>query len=185
MARDKITLVRLLKDDLIALEQFFRLCIQTVMINEGFEDIEAFVNEEVVEKMNFVQSDLYSNGDKHFFLIAKKEREIVGTIAYGPAGDLIDQLSEGAYKAYGEIGSVFVHPERHNQGIGSLMLNAMYLALMGRGIKTFCLDSGYTIAKQIWTGKFGEPNIISKDQWGEGYDHYIWKINLDQVTIEI
>jgi len=50
-------------------------------------------------------------------------------------------------------------------------------------IDEFCLDSGYTIAKQIWTKKLGEPNIVKKDFWGEGYDHFIWYRKLKDIII--
>lgn len=183
MCKDKIVLLRPKHEDLGALEAFFKLCIHSVMVAEKIENIETFVNEEVAEKMSFIKNDLDFEGRKHFFLLAKREHEIIGTIAYGPAGPLIDQLSKGAYKAYGEIGSVFVHPKAHNQGIGSLMLNAMYLILLGRGVNTFTLDSGYTIAKKIWTGKLGKPDIIARDHWGEGYDHYVWCRNIDEISI--
>jgi len=183
MCRDKITLFRPTQDDLGALEDFFKLCLHSVTLTEGLEDNDTFVLEEVADKMKSIKNDLESDGQTHFFLIAKREGEIIGTIAYGPTGSIIDQLSNGAYSNYGEIGSVFVHPELHNRGIGSLMLNCMYLILLGRGIKTFTLDSGYTIAKKIWTSKLGEPNIIAKDYWGEGYDHYVWCRNIDEISI--
>ena len=117
--------------------------------------------------------------------MAKSDEKILGTIAYGPAGSLIVELSNGAYDKYGEIGSVLVHPDYHNQGIGTLMLNAMYLVMLGKGITSFCLDSGYTIAKKIWTKKLGTPNIISKDHWGEGFDHYVWFRSLDDIEISL
>ncbi|MBF4692370.1 GNAT family N-acetyltransferase [Fusibacter ferrireducens] len=183
MSGDKIALLRPMQADLEELEQFFTRCIHSVLIDEGLKDIEAFVTDEVSEKMKFVQSDLDSEGRTYFFLLAKKDQKIIGTIAYGPAGALINELSKGVYSTYGEIGSVFVHPDQHNRGIGSSMLNAMYLVLLGRGVKTFTLDSGYTKAKKIWTGKLGNPDIIVKDYWGEGYDHYIWCRSMDEVSI--
>lgn len=41
--------------------------------------------------------------------------------------------------------------------------------------KEFCLDSGYTNAQKVWKKKFGEPDYLLKDYWGEGFDHMIWR----------
>lgn len=60
---------------------------------------------------------------------------------------------------------------------------SMYLALIVKNIEEFCLDSGYTKAKKIWNKKLGEPNIIMKNYWGEGYDHSIWYRKLEDITI--
>jgi hypothetical protein len=54
----------------------------------------------------------------------------------------------------------------------------MYLTLQNRGIEEFCLDSGYLSAQKIWRKKFGEPDYLLKDYWGEGYNHMIWRIKV-------
>lgn len=51
----------------------------------------------------------------------------------------------------------------------------MFLTLQNRGIEEFCLDGGYTYAQKIWKKKFGEPNCLLKNYWGEGCDHMIWR----------
>lgn len=185
MSKNKILLQRLTAKDMVDLEAFFKYCLKDVMEKEGIDDIDRFIKEETDEKMGFAQRDLDSSGKDYFFLVAKSDEKILGTIAYGPAGSLIVELSNGAYDKYGEIGSVLVHPDYHNQGIGTLMLNAMYLVMLGKGITSFCLDSGYTIAKKIWTKKLGTPNIISKDHWGEGFDHYVWFRSFDDIEISL
>lgn len=86
-------------------------------------------------------------------------------------------------KELAEIGTVFVKPDYQGQGIGNLLLNAMYLTLQSRGIEEFCLDSGYVNAQKIWKGKFGEPDYLLENYWGEGYPHMIWRKRISDISI--
>jgi hypothetical protein len=40
--------------------------------------------------------------------------------------------------------------------------------------KKYLFDSGFTVAKKIWTHLYGEPYKVIKDYWGQGVDHFIW-----------
>jgi len=180
---EKISIRRPTSMDTEALNQLFILVITDTMEKEGLGDDHEMINAEVEDKINFLQEDIESGGKKRFFLVASYNDKIIGTIAYGPTGELIIECSEGKYNNVGEIGTVFVLPEFHNKGIGTLLLNSMYLALISMNIDEFCLDSGYTIAKQIWKKRLGEPNIVKKDFWGEGYHHFIWYRKLKDLNI--
>lgn len=164
--------------DIEELNLFFSAVISDTFQKEVEGNCEAFILEEIEEKKVFLHEALASKGEKRFFLLAKKDQKIVGTIAYGPCGELIIEGSKGAYQGVGEIGTVFVLPEFQNQGIGGTMLSAMLLELSNRSIQEFCLDSGYPRAQKIWQHKFGTPTIVMKDHWGEGNDHMIWYIKL-------
>lgn len=164
--------------DIEELNLFFSTVIRDTFQKEVEGNCESFIMEEIEEKNLFLQEALASKGEKRFFLLAKKDQKIVGTIAYGPCGELISEGSKGAYQGVGEIGTVFVLPEYQNQGIGRTMLSSILLELGRRGIQEFCLDSGYPRAQKIWQHKFGTPTIIMKDHWGEGNDHMIWYIKL-------
>lgn len=111
-------------------------------------------------------------------MVALVGNKIVGTIEYGPASDLICHCTNHAFKEMIEIGTVLVHPDYQRMGIGNLLLNKMFFTLQNRGIKEFCLDSGYISAQKIWKKKFGDPNYLLKDYWGEGFDHMIWRVKI-------
>ncbi|EST54920.1 GNAT family acetyltransferase [Brevibacillus panacihumi W25] len=64
------------------------------------------------------------------------------------------------------IGTVFVHPDFQGQGVANVLLNAIFLTLLG---------NGYTRAQQVWRKKFGEPTYLFPNYWGNGTDHMIWK----------
>ncbi len=74
-----------------------------------------------------------------------------------------------------------MHPDYQRQGIGNQLLAEMYLTLKNAGIEEFCLDSGYSSAQKIWQKKFGEPDYLLKDYWGDGAHHMIWKINVHKI----
>lgn len=63
-------------------------------------------------------------------------------------------------------------------GIGNLLLNAMIQELQCKGIKEFCMDSGYSNAQKIWRKRFGEPEYFLENYWAEGQHHLIWKIKI-------
>ncbi|WP_242985469.1 GNAT family N-acetyltransferase [Vallitalea okinawensis] len=171
------------KKDIEELHQLFAVTITTAFEEEGVGDDLESINGEVEEKKQRLKEDIASNGFNHFFLLACLEGKIVGTISYGVSSELINKCTQGQLKDVGEIGSVYILPEYQRKGIGTLLLNAMYIALIGKGIDEFCLDSGYTIAKKIWGKKLGEPKYVLKDYWGEGADHLIWCRKLKDISI--
>jgi GNAT superfamily N-acetyltransferase len=178
-----ISINRPTSKDIEELHQLFKTVITDTYEKEGLGDYHEEINNEIEEKKEFLQEYIESYGKKRFFLIASYQDKIVGVISYGPCGELIKELSNNRFDHVGEIGTAFVLPEYHNKGIGTILLNSMCLSLIGMNIDEFCLDSGYTIAKQIWRKKLGEPAIVVKDYWGEGYDHIIWYRKLKDINI--
>ncbi|MED2793393.1 GNAT family N-acetyltransferase [Bacillus wiedmannii] len=162
---------RLHSDDVDELNMFFRLVITHTFKNEGLSQLLDDIENEINTKKQYLKNDLESN-DK-----------IIGTIEIGLASTLINSCTGGVFKDLYEIGTVFVLPEYQRNGIGKLLLNAMYITLLSRGITEYCLDSGYKKAQSIWTKKFGEPSYVLKDYWGESSDHMIWKKSLHDTPI--
>lgn len=157
--------------DRAALHGFFRLVIEDTYRKEGIDHLVDDLEEEIRYKKSLLQRQ----GKERFFLLVERDTQIIGTIEYGPASELIVDLTSGAYRGIPEVGTVFVHPDHQRIGVGTLMVNAMLLILLGRGLETFCLDSGYARAQTVWKKRFGEPDHRFIDHWGEGMDHLIWK----------
>ena len=167
------------KMDIEKLYQFFKDVIIDTFARENLAELRDDIENELNCKMDYLKSDFTSDGKNRYFLLAVEGEKIVGTIEYGPASDLIDRCTSGELKVWDEVGTVFVHPHYQGQGIGNLLLEEMMRTLQMKGIKEFCLDSGYTVAQKIWKKKFGEPAYLLKDFWGIGNDHMIWMIRLD------
>lgn len=162
-------------EDIEELNQFFSKVIRDTFDREGLSELLDDMKDEIENKKQYLKTDLDSNGENRYFLIAFYENEIVGSIEYGPVSELITTCTEGAYREDIEVGTVFVHPDYQRRGLGTLLLNLMILTLQNRGINDFCLDSGYKNAQKVWKKKFGEPDYLLKDYWGAGSDHMIWK----------
>jgi GNAT superfamily N-acetyltransferase len=162
------------------LHQFFQTVITDTFEKEGLMDYVDDINEEIITKINYLKSDFDSNGATRYHLIAVVDNKIIGTIEYGAASDLIITCSNGTMKGLVEVGTVFVHPDYQRQGVGNILLNEMVLILQSRGIREFCLDSGYRNAQKVWKKKFGQPLYCLKDYWSKGNDHMIWKINIEE-----
>lgn len=139
---------RINKDDRNSLSHFFKEVITHTFIKEGAEDAVDTMEEEIKDKLDFIDIDLKTEGKERFFLVATVNNEIVGTVGYGPAGSLISEGSGGKLEGISEVGSVFVSPSHQQKGVGSMLLNAMYLALLGKGVNDFTLDSGYPTAQK-------------------------------------
>ncbi|CAG9613360.1 hypothetical protein BACCIP111899_02575 [Bacillus rhizoplanae] len=172
-------------EDIEELNQFFSTTIKDTFAKEGLSELVDDIEKEIESKEQYLKCDFDSNGRNRYFLIAvdKSCNKVIGTIEYGPASQLINICTDRALKELYEIGTVFVLPEYQRRGIGTLLLNVMFLTLLNRDIKEFCLDSGYTNAQKIWKKKFGEPDYLLKDYWGEGCDHMIWKRRTDDMSI--
>ena len=172
-------------DDLEELHLFFRIVITDTYKNEGLSQLLGDIENEINLKKQYLKDDFDSNGENRYFLLAidTNNDKMIGTIEIGPASTLITSCTGGVLKDLYEIGTVFILPEYQRKGIGSLLLHAMHLTLLSRGITEYCLDSGYKKAQSIWTKKFGEPSYVLKDYWGKSSDHMIWKKSLHDTPI--
>lgn len=166
------------EDDRNSLNHFFRMVVTDTFNKEGIADMVDDMESEIKAKNTYLATDLESNGDKRFFLLALDGEKIVGTIEYGAASELICTCTNNAFKNLQEVGTVFVHPDYQRKGIGNLLLNRLMLAMQNKGIAEFCLDSGYGNAQKIWTKKFGDPAYLLENFWGEGYHHMIWRVDM-------
>ncbi|MEH7121777.1 GNAT family N-acetyltransferase [Bacillus sp. JJ1773] len=162
------------------LNHFFRVVITDTFSKEGIGEMLEDIEDEIEAKKKYLNLDFESDGEKRYFLIALDRDRIIGSIEFGQASELINHCTNHALKDLVEVGTVFVHPDFQRKGIGNRLLDAMFFTLLNKGIEEFCLDSGYTTAQKIWKKKFGEPQYLLKNYWGEGYDHMIWRINVKE-----
>ncbi|GAA0133969.1 GNAT family N-acetyltransferase [Paenibacillus sp. YSY-4.3] len=162
--------------------EFFRIVITDTFMKEGIEELLDDIEDEINSKIIHLENDFESGGTQHYFLIAVHKREIIGSIEIGPANEIIRNATNMASQDSIELGTVFVHPHYQRNGVGNVLLKAMYSAMRQKGIKEFMLDSGYKTAQQIWAKKFGESQYLLKDYWGKANDHMIWKVNIDDVA---
>jgi GNAT superfamily N-acetyltransferase len=180
---NNIEIRRPIIDDLMEMSQFFREVITDTFHKEGLGHLQDDIEREIKVKIEFLNGDFDSNGENRYFLIALKDNKALGTIEFGPASKLINASTKGAFKELVEVGTVFVHPDFQSRGIGRLLLNVMFLTLQNKGIVEFCLDSGYLNAQKIWIKKFGKPDYLLKNFWGEGHDHMIWRRRISDMPI--
>lgn len=156
-------------DDTEGLNDFFKIVITDTFIKEGIGDKLEDIASEIEVKKKYLESN------ERYFLIALDGEKIIGSIEYGPASELITNCIK---RELMEVGTVFVAPDYQRNGVGNLLLSSMFSTLQKKGIEEFCLDSGYRRAQRIWKKKFGEPDYLLKNYWGEGFDHMIWIVSL-------
>nr|WP_090237541.1 GNAT family N-acetyltransferase [Fictibacillus solisalsi] len=173
---NEMTIRRPAKTDQEELNELFIAVIKHTFKKEGLSHMTEEMEEEIEQKKQFLETDLVSNGIAHYFLIAvdADKNKIIGTIACGPANELILSGTNGVLKDCLEIGTVFVHPAYQKQGVGSALLSHLIRDMREKGIIRYCLDSGYKQAQNVWRNKLGEPSYFMEDYWGEGNHHMIW-----------
>ncbi|MGG3886175.1 N-acetyltransferase family protein [Brevibacillus panacihumi] len=152
--------------DFEELRGFFHLVVSDTFEKEGISHLAHDREKEIEDKCHYLRMDLDTNGRDRYFYLALHNGNIIGTIEYGPSSPLIHHLTHGALDRIPEIGTVFVHPDFQGQGVANVLLNAIFLTLLG---------NGYTRAQQVWRKKFGEPTYLFPNYWGNGTDHMIWK----------
>ncbi len=172
---NSIKISRPREQDKDALKDFFALVIRDTYKKEGIDYQVDNIKNEIENKASYLKKDFESKGKERYFLVAKMGNEIIGTIEIGPVNEHIIKGTKGEVCNHLEIGTVYVHPNHQKKGISNLLMRKILEELMDRNEDEFCLDSGYTIAKEIWRKKLGKPEYVLKDFWGEGYDHYIWR----------
>lgn len=166
-------------EDKDELHHFFSDVIMDTFAKERIAYLTKDIDEEIETKKSYLHCYYESGGKNRYFLLATHDSTIVGTIEYGPASRLICKTHH-AYSGLVEIGTVFVHPKYQRKGIGTLLLQSIFTILKDREIEEFCLDSGYKNAQKYWENKFGNPDVILKDYWGESFDHMIWRIKVSK-----
>ncbi len=170
--------------DVSELGALFDRVVKDVFHREQVDDAQ-LMQEEMREKRVFLMEDLNSGGEERFFLIAVHEGKIVGTICIGPSNPLIHEVAGQALRDVVEIGTVYVDPDYQSKGIGTKLLNAIYIVLLAKGHEAFCLDSGYKSAQAIWNRKIGKAEYIEPHKWGENHPHMVWYKHMDAVHIEL
>lgn len=167
------TITELTSADLPGADCVFEAAITDAFIQEGISELVADCRQEIAAKSALVRQALGADANV-FFLVAKVEGQVAGTISFGPCGQEIREITGHELDEVGELGSLYILPEHQGRGIGSGLIREMADALRSRGIERFCLDSGYKKAQKRWQRKFGMPYTIAEDFWGPESPHMIW-----------
>lgn len=160
--------------DIESAYEVFEKSISDAFEKEGLGHLKEDISEEIEHKKHLLNLSLDSSDSDIYFLIAKQDETVIGTISFGPCGEAIMECTKNQLKDVGELGSLYVLPFYQGQGVGSALIKAMLAQLYKQGVNQFCLDSGYKRAQKKWVRKFGKTYKVEKDYWGLGIDHMIW-----------
>lgn len=173
-----IMITKPIQEDVKAIYSVFDTTILEAFNAEGLSSWDEVIRKEIAYKKQLLTGSLAVMQSNVFFLIAKLEGQVIGTISFGPCGEDIRKCTANELEEIGEVGSLFVLPSYQGQGIGSALIQAMVERNVVMGRRQFCLDSGYKQAQKRWLRKFGAPYKVVKDYWGQGLDHMIWLCNV-------
>ena len=178
MTRTEVTVRRPKKEEIFQIEEFMRVVLVDTYRKEQIDEKIYDLQEELVSKRAYLASYFESGGEDRYFLVAVSGNNIVGTMEFGKQSALLKELTKGELKEVPEMGTAFVHPDHQGQGIASTLLEELKRELRRRGIREFCLDSGYQRAQRIWKKKFGSPRYTFENYWAEGVSHEIWIVKI-------
>lgn len=68
-----------------------------------------------------------------YFLLAKIEEQVVGTISFGACGEDIQTCTDHQLDEIGELGSLYIMPSYQGQGVGSALIKEMMIFLKSKG----------------------------------------------------
>ncbi|MRN57270.1 GNAT family N-acetyltransferase [Paenibacillus monticola] len=174
---DKLTIGNLTQADTLSVNQLFEASITDAFEKEGLGHFQDDIQQEIENKKRLVERALDPTTMDTYFLLAKINEVVVGTISYRPCGEDIRICTENELDDVGELGSLYVLPSYQSQGVGSSLIKGMLASLKKQGVDRFCLDSGYKRAQERWLRKFGEPYKTVEDYWGPGSIHMVWLCN--------
>lgn len=172
------TIRRLQKEDFEEVAELCQLVLEDTFRKEGIEEAVYDLMEELNTKKKYLAMDIDTEGKDRYFLLALNEGKIIGTMEFGRVSPLIVRLTEGVLSDLPELGTAFIHPKYQKKGAASFLLKEMEREMKRRGIREYCLDSGYQRAQKIWRRKFGVPAYTFKNYWGEHAPHMIWRVTL-------
>lgn len=163
------------------LERFFQMVITDTFNKENISHLIDDQQHELNQKMTYIESDLNNHKPKRYFLIAidQTSNEIIGSIEYGKANEIIQTLLTTDLSMYPEIGTVFVHPAFKGKGIATDLIEAIINHIKNQGYHGYCLDCGYKQAQQFWMKKLGNPTFVQPNYWDEDNHHMVWKREFD------
>jgi len=169
-----LVITNLTRTDIKSTFRVFETSIPDAFEKEGLGLSKEVIRRDIEHKKYLLEASLDLTNTDIYFIIAKLEDTVIGTISFGSCGEDIKKCTENQLNDVRELGSLFVLPHYQGQGVGSALINAMVEHLYKQGTDQFCLDSGYKRAQKRWLRKFGEPHKVVKDYWGPDYDHMIW-----------
>ncbi|MNO50757.1 Acetyltransferase (GNAT) family protein [compost metagenome] len=170
----RLTINALNPDDLQSVCELFKLSITDAFEHEGLAHLQDDIQKEVETKKRMAETSLDPQNTDTFFLIARIDGAIAGTISFAPCGEDIRVCTGNQLADVGELGSLYILPSFQGQGIGSALIKELVACLKSRGMEEFCLDSGYKRAQRRWLRKFGAPCTVVKDYWGPDSVHMVW-----------
>lgn len=171
---NNLSIITPTKEDIKLAYDVFEVSITDAFKREGPDFLEEDIIRQIEEKKKLINSLLDNKKLGVYFLVAKINRKVIGTISFGPCGKDIRKCTNNELKSIGELGSLYILPSYQGKGVGSALINSMIKYLNELGIEEFCFDSGYRNAQKRWLKKFGKPYKIEKDYWGEDGDNMIW-----------
>ena len=158
-----------------------------ITITETFKDAGVFESaydeyvEEVDYQTNLFKIDFESGGTKEYFLLAKYENKIIGTIGYGKPNSVIKEYYPNMEDTIGEIKAVYINPAYQNQKVGTQLFNASLEYLRMQNIEEFVLDCGYKNSQPFWIKLLGKPTVYLKDFYQPDSHHMIWKSEVNNI----
>lgn len=176
---DKVTLEVPEEKDRDEMIKLFNVVLKDNWEKNDLMDFQEGLLHEMETKREYLDAFLNGEDGSRFFLTAKLDGRIIGTIEHGEANETIRSVGDPELNKLQEVGTLFVLPEYQGCGVGNKLIHGISQRLVKLGKSKFCIDSGYITAQKIWTKKYGAPTYFMKDYWGPGGDHMVWVIGLE------
>lgn len=133
------------------------------------------INEKIISHLSLLR-DYFAGKNSISFLIAKKDNDIIGTVAYGPARSKIRKyVPKAEVQNLLEIKCLYVCKNFHGQGVGNTLWNSIKMQMYKKGYRSACLASSFKEAQNMWSKKIGSPTIVIDNDITTNKKYMIWK----------
>lgn len=171
-----IQIIRPQKSELDAIRKHLEYTISETFKEAGvFESAYDEYVEEIEYQTEKFKIDFDTQGTEEYFLLAKSENKIIGTIGYGKPNPVIKEYFPKLDDTIGEIKAVYINPAYQNQKVGTKLFQAILAYLNSQNIEEFILDCGYKKSQPFWIKLLDEPTILLKDFYQPDSHHMIWR----------
>jgi GNAT superfamily N-acetyltransferase len=173
-----VSVIRPKEKDKREIFNLFKVTIKNAFKQEGIKNLFNYEEKEIKEQEDRFIQYIKSQGKDVYYMVAKTNNKIVGTITCSKPGKIIRENLILDFYNIPEIVSAYVLPSYQGKGIGTLLFKKMLKHLKQNGAKEFVMDSGYKKAQRFWINKVRKPTVLLKDYWNKNSHHMIWHIKL-------
>ncbi len=150
--------------------------IEDSFVWEGFNDMGMTDVYDIELQIQKDRIEEYKKTGMPYFLVAKEDGKIVGTIAYMHPGKAVQMALDEQNKqseSVVEVIASYVDPALQRKGIGAQLLSKLLEELQKTAYVSYAVSTGYKKGMLFWQKQLGDADVVLKGYYGS-IDCFVW-----------